>query len=463
MGHEPWNTQNTYLKSLNLPTFPLVSTAKLKKGDRCYVIFDDDVDKNTAQMIESGQKEKESVESIYYAEVFQTTKNYVRFNFADASLMNGLDKEVVFHDDFKRCSEEKVYLLHSAGQAEEPRQRLQNNQDNCTKNLRQTALLLKTTDEEKQRNSQYKQNNNEQNEHKQEMKTKNEEIEKLKKEIKQKQEQIKQFEEKKKEKKNDDTERIKRILNATENIQAQLLQRTVHQQPQPHLHQPPHHPPHQPHQPNHHPQPQPYHLPHRPPNQSQFKHPPPHPYQQFPPPPPTNPDPNQPNPNTDVVISGIPLEEGEIPENYVNEIVKYKKINVNVKNDTEWIRRAIKKGTQEEEKTIPKLIIRFKSKEIKDNFMKREKGTIIRVKDICGEETNNNNIIYINEDLPYETRALSYETRQMKKEGFKFVWTKGGIIYLRETESSPIHRINSLTDLTRLKKERKEREDRNKA
>ena len=80
---------------------------------------------------------------------------------------------------------------------------------------------------------------------------------------------------------------------------------------------------------------------------------------------------------------------------------------------------------------------------------RKTKGKIdTRVCGISNEETP----IYFNEDMTKEQKNLYNKARSLKKEGFQFVWAKGGNIFVREKPDSLIQRIKSEEDINKLKK-----------
>ena len=61
------------------------------------------------------------------------------------------------------------------------------------------------------------------------------------------------------------------------------------------------------------------------------------------------------------------------------------------------------------------------------------------------------NEIYINDHLSPGNRALfAHATERKKTLGYKFLWTKNGICFLRKNEKSEIFPIHSQEDLDRL-------------
>jgi hypothetical protein len=69
--------------------------------------------------------------------------------------------------------------------------------------------------------------------------------------------------------------------------------------------------------------------------------------------------------------------------------------------------------------------------------------------------TRENNSIYINESLTPTNRKLHAEVRKFKQENnYKYVWVKGGNIYLRKADGNQRHHIRSIKDLAGLQKKK---------
>ncbi|XP_039748749.1 uncharacterized protein LOC120625687 [Pararge aegeria] len=58
---------------------------------------------------------------------------------------------------------------------------------------------------------------------------------------------------------------------------------------------------------------------------------------------------------------------------------------------------------------------------------------------------------YVNEHLSRMNRQLFYKAREeARKNNWKYVWTKGGRIYIRHTSSAPVHRVRTEADIERF-------------
>ena len=58
--------------------------------------------------------------------------------------------------------------------------------------------------------------------------------------------------------------------------------------------------------------------------------------------------------------------------------------------------------------------------------------------------------IYLNQDLPEETRKIYNKARELKNNGFKFVWSKHNNVYCRKTESSNVIRLKSCDQVAEI-------------
>ncbi|CAK1550983.1 unnamed protein product [Leptosia nina] len=102
------------------------------------------------------------------------------------------------------------------------------------------------------------------------------------------------------------------------------------------------------------------------------------------------------------------------------------------------------------------IIVQFQSARLRDNFL----GTVIQYnKANSDNKLNTSNIgfkgepnpIYVLEHLSPANKILHAKARTKSKElGFKFVWVRGGRVYMRKTESSKIIFIKNLHTLEKL-------------
>lgn len=86
-------------------------------------------------------------------------------------------------------------------------------------------------------------------------------------------------------------------------------------------------------------------------------------------------------------------------------------------------------------KSLPRpLVVKFSRRAPRDQFLKAAKVRRLTTKDIGFESAPSTNI-YVNERLTRANRLLFRDCRKRFKEaGFKFCWTRGGIIYVKKCE-----------------------------
>ncbi|CAG9769706.1 unnamed protein product [Ceutorhynchus assimilis] len=94
------------------------------------------------------------------------------------------------------------------------------------------------------------------------------------------------------------------------------------------------------------------------------------------------------------------------------------------------------------------IIVSFESFEEKLTFLarRREKGRI--TSDKC--ELSGKDPIFINEDMDRDQRELFKEARALRQRGFKFVWARGGNVFVRKIEGSERIKIVSRDDIQNL-------------
>lgn len=105
------------------------------------------------------------------------------------------------------------------------------------------------------------------------------------------------------------------------------------------------------------------------------------------------------------------------------------------------------------------ILLSFKNQELRDNMLQsyRSKRTILHsdIGQISGSHSDNK--IYVNERLNSNRHQLFIQAKSFQKQHkFKFLWTKKGNIFLRQTESSKIFRVFSNSDFERIAREASE-------
>jgi hypothetical protein len=121
--------------------------------------------------------------------------------------------------------------------------------------------------------------------------------------------------------------------------------------------------------------------------------------------------------------------------------------------------RAIRNGqARQDEKTPPSVIVSFQNNSIKNQFRRSPTPSVTDLAEEHNLGNSENNNIYINDNLPPDTRQLFFHTREFKKTNdYLYAWTTDGQIYLRETGTSEIYNITSREQLKNLKNDLEER------
>lgn len=154
-----------------------------------------------------------------------------------------------------------------------------------------------------------------------------------------------------------------------------------------------------------------------------------------------------------VEIRGIPLPANPRLEN-TNEIVMKVAdlMEVDVKDEDISVSHRLKTSESYHGRNIqaPPIIVKFTRRAVKEKLYKaRKKLTGLSTKDL-GYNTEQN--IYIAESLTQKNKVLFKEAYKVKKDKqFKFIWTSSSKIYLRRSESSPVHLVKNMNDLQKIK------------
>lgn len=142
------------------------------------------------------------------------------------------------------------------------------------------------------------------------------------------------------------------------------------------------------------------------------------------------------------------LEKNKEDEN-IQDIVKdvAAKLSLNPE-DIESVERMSSPTTPKSGVDRPRpVVVKLRSKQARDQWLQKRKYRITNG-DIYGN--NNNNRIYINEDLTKATRLLFWETRNQLKHLYKYIWTQNCNILVKKSENEKIIRIKSENDIKQL-------------
>jgi archaellum component FlaC len=93
------------------------------------------------------------------------------------------------------------------------------------------------------------------------------------------------------------------------------------------------------------------------------------------------------------------------------------------------------------------ILIRFKSMQKRDIFLQNRKA-IITNKDIWGANGNNEERIYVTENQSKAFKQLFWEMKQTAiQEGYKYIWSRDGKIFIKRTDEERKMRIRSKEDI----------------
>lgn len=95
------------------------------------------------------------------------------------------------------------------------------------------------------------------------------------------------------------------------------------------------------------------------------------------------------------------------------------------------------------------IVVSFLRKTDKDKFLTMRKRRSLYTNELnLGE---NRSQIFINEYLSKNTKELLWKTKKLKEEKkYKYVWTKGGTIFIKKNENSEVLKINTREDLEKI-------------
>nr|CAI5862994.1 unnamed protein product [Callosobruchus analis] len=95
------------------------------------------------------------------------------------------------------------------------------------------------------------------------------------------------------------------------------------------------------------------------------------------------------------------------------------------------------------------IIVRFPREELKKQVLEKRKKVAL-THQACGISEQNKKI-YVNEDLPRETREMYKKARELRAAGYRYVWCKNYQVYARKEDGGAAVRINNLDEVEKLK------------
>lgn len=144
----------------------------------------------------------------------------------------------------------------------------------------------------------------------------------------------------------------------------------------------------------------------------------------------------------DVEIVGFPETQGEHLATIVKVIGQKAGTEV-LPEDIDYVERV-----PQEKKPRP-LLVQFKTRKVKETFLKKAREA--RFKANAFNDQFSDGPIFVNEHLTHERKKLIYEARKKKNELiYKYLWTKGGVIFLKKTDESSVIRVTTEKDLAKI-------------
>lgn len=149
--------------------------------------------------------------------------------------------------------------------------------------------------------------------------------------------------------------------------------------------------------------------------------------------------------NRNIEINGIPFTKDENLEKIVKDIGI--DINVEIKDgEIDVVHRIPTRNNKNPEPVV----VQFLSRKKRDEMIQKAKDKQITTTTL--NMSGPQRTIYINEHLTKQRKRLLYETKQKKKEmAYKFVWTKGGKVFLRKNETSNVIQVRTFEELDYIK------------
>lgn len=154
-------------------------------------------------------------------------------------------------------------------------------------------------------------------------------------------------------------------------------------------------------------------------------------------------------PETEVTIAGIPFNTEESRQNLVQAVLTIAKAKAVMMSgeDIDSVFRAIRKKGSEgkdevrEQKDPPRVVVRFRSNKLKNEFKRKKKDDPALTVGLIAEAiatggADENTPLYINENLTPEQRSLFWKARNLRKRSppgcFSHCWTKDGRVSMRD-------------------------------
>lgn len=151
-------------------------------------------------------------------------------------------------------------------------------------------------------------------------------------------------------------------------------------------------------------------------------------------------DSEQYNRNANMEIHGLKSEEGENLTEFLHELAEKLELQKPRNDEVLAVHRLPSK------KASPPILVRFASVAVRNRWF-AARG---KLQSLFKSEPSDQ--LYFNENLTQINRRLLWLARTTgKKEGYKFVWVRGGKIFVKKDEGATLIRITCDSDIDRIK------------
>lgn len=145
-----------------------------------------------------------------------------------------------------------------------------------------------------------------------------------------------------------------------------------------------------------------------------------------------------------VHIQNIPFSKDEVVTDIVYNIASKLHIKLTTSSIVKVYRKKPKVNGRPGD-----IFVKFNTAATHDSFLSEAKKIKLSLSDVGFKGENSR--IYINHELSQSGKLLFYEARKLQKQkNWKFVWEKGGSIYIRKSEGSDAVNILSIDQMLSL-------------
>ncbi|CAH2108788.1 unnamed protein product [Euphydryas editha] len=152
-----------------------------------------------------------------------------------------------------------------------------------------------------------------------------------------------------------------------------------------------------------------------------------------------------------IQITGIPEKNGENVVHLVDLITKKIGVDIDARDIVSAERRGSKRASPggDETKRPRPIIVRLTRRSVRDAVLKAAR--VRRGTDTNGIIDGPPSRLYINEHLTRTNRVLFYKAREEgRRLGWRYVWTRGGGVFVRRESGTTVHRIKTELDIHRI-------------